>query len=306
MTTSGQFVSRRGGAYVAVLGVAALTTVIGMASMWSARTTHRTTTLTGDTARARHLAEAAVELALIAINSDSYWRDTVIDDDWSTPQACNGAQLSYKFVDEIDGDLSDDADQPFRVYGRADVGDAVRIVSVRVEPFDPGDANIIDNGGGESGTAPWLKYLGDAEIEQKTDKVRAGTHSLMVKGRKDGNTGMKQSVLDEMIADRTYDVTVWFWPKKDNTTAVVGLRVKTTEHGYVKFEHEQTVHEGWNEVTAQLAPTWTGTPTKFDFYVGTTGDEDDFWVDDIEVAPTPFVARPAHRVVAGTWRREVE
>jgi hypothetical protein len=123
---------RRGSAYVFVLLVALLVTVIGLSALAVERIKGREGAASDDWNEAGLLAQAAVENALGVMNSTPAWRTTLANNTPSASVAMGRGSYQWKWVDEIDGDLANNAGQPVRLYGIGRVGQAVRLFSVQV------------------------------------------------------------------------------------------------------------------------------------------------------------------------------
>lgn len=125
---------RPGSALVLVLGTASLVTVIGIAGLTINRLNSRTTSASQDVSHARIMAQSAVDLGVWGLANNPSWRSMIAHDKWADDTNYAGALISTKYVDEIDGDLSNNNHDPVRVYGRAKVGQAVRIYSMVLTP----------------------------------------------------------------------------------------------------------------------------------------------------------------------------
>jgi len=132
--------ARRGGVYVVVLGVAMITSMIGLAALHLERVNLRATAGRDAIAQAQNAADSAVELALARINADPAWRSTYIHGQevplgsW-TP--LGGARFKFVLVD-ADNNLSNDDNDPVTVRGIGAAGDAISVVTVQIEPGRPG------------------------------------------------------------------------------------------------------------------------------------------------------------------------
>ncbi len=123
---------RRSAGYLLVLGATMLLTVIGYASIMTARINTRMVTGTNDWAEAGAIAIAAAELAPLVLQ-DPDWRDSI----------ASGVAIDFKigdgtasivYVDEDDDDFSTGLYDPIRAYGMGKVGDALRVRSVLLTP----------------------------------------------------------------------------------------------------------------------------------------------------------------------------
>ncbi len=130
---------QRGTIYVLVLGVVSLLVVLGVAGAMSARVTVQRGKLEQEQLRARLLAESYLDLIHKRINGTTLWRNLHINNTWSNPaEIIDGCRLQYKFVDEQDANLSNNTAQPFRLYAKASIGNAVRVLSIELMPDGSG------------------------------------------------------------------------------------------------------------------------------------------------------------------------
>ena len=130
---------RRASAYVFVLGVALIVTVLGMGGLTLSRVTARTTSDANDWEAAGSLAFSATEQAMSYLNTaaaaaPSSWRSGYVSGQTAFTQTMGRGQFSWAIKDEIDGNLSADYLRSFRIYGIGTVGNVKRVYSVQVSP----------------------------------------------------------------------------------------------------------------------------------------------------------------------------
>ncbi len=136
--------ARRGGAYILVLGVALLVTVIGMGALLTSRLGARQAATASDWEEAGLLAQAAVEDAISNLNgritaSPSTWRNSLTSyvaasGSYAFTQSIGRGTMAWAVKDELDGNFSNNYQDPFRLYGIGKVGQATRVYSVQVVP----------------------------------------------------------------------------------------------------------------------------------------------------------------------------
>src|SRR5690606_38525194 len=102
------------------------------------------------------LAQSYADVSILRMQKDPLWRSGFVNDTWTSDEVVGNARLSIKLVDLVDNSLTDNAADPFRLYARATVGNAVRIASVELQPIDPLSPSIALNPGFESGTSSWF------------------------------------------------------------------------------------------------------------------------------------------------------
>jgi hypothetical protein len=92
-----------------VLGTAMTITVVGMAAVSVRRVRVRSASETNSFAAARLLAFSGAEHATVRINADSDWRNTF--NGATIQQTIDGGTFSWRVVDPVDGDLTDDTSE---------------------------------------------------------------------------------------------------------------------------------------------------------------------------------------------------
>lgn len=129
---------RRGSVYILVLGMATLVTVAGLSVLTFARLKGREILWANNSKEARVLAEAAVEWALTKLAADINWRTTYTNGVETAPVPLGNGTISFKLVDEADGDLANVPTDSVRIYGIGRAGAATRLYSVKGIPNGPG------------------------------------------------------------------------------------------------------------------------------------------------------------------------
>lgn len=125
--------ARRGSAYVVVLGAVMIVTLAGLSAVTLTRVQHKAVVDNAAVTLARLAAQSAVEVGVYRILNDATWRRKASDDTWSLFEPIGPYKLTFKQVDEIDGTIGNNMDDPVRVYCKALMGNAVRIHSVLLE-----------------------------------------------------------------------------------------------------------------------------------------------------------------------------
>ncbi|MDB5326340.1 MAG: hypothetical protein JWM57_1909, partial [Phycisphaerales bacterium] len=131
--------ARRGSAYVFVLGITLIVTVLGMGALTLSRVSARAVTDGNDWETAGSLAFSATEQAMSTLNaaaaaSSSGWRSVYTSGQVAFTQTVGRGQFKWVIKDETDGNLSADYLRSFRLYGVGTVGNVTRVYSVQVAP----------------------------------------------------------------------------------------------------------------------------------------------------------------------------
>ncbi|CAG0996302.1 hypothetical protein PHYC_02584 [Phycisphaerales bacterium] len=135
--------SRRGTAYVAVLGLSLLVITIAVGASLAVRSQRSATSLRNDESEARQVGYAGIDWAWHTVASDRAWRDTYKNNVPVGPKEFGRGTMSFKLVDEADGTLSGNALQPVRMYAIGRANNAARGFSIELEPTGPA-LNVLD------------------------------------------------------------------------------------------------------------------------------------------------------------------
>lgn len=125
--------ARPGSVYVLVLGASTMIAVIGIGAVALARSQVRATSSAADSGEAGVGARGGAEYMVAAINADASWRTNLRNDRPYGPFKIGRAGVAVTLVDAADGDLTNDASQPVRVYSTATVNGATRTFSALLE-----------------------------------------------------------------------------------------------------------------------------------------------------------------------------
>lgn len=127
---------RRGSIYVLVLMISVMIAVIGLSSVAISRVQLRMSGSTSDLAEASFYADSAVDLALYELSQDPNWRTSYTHDTWVRTQTLGRGSFKWKFLDQVDIDLSNNATDPVWLiaWGMADSATQKLSVGLELEP----------------------------------------------------------------------------------------------------------------------------------------------------------------------------
>jgi hypothetical protein len=140
-TISKSLPHRRGSAYILVLGVALLLTVIGMGTLLTTRLAGKQSGNAADWQQAGLIAQSMVEQAMSNLNAQiaanpATWRSAFTSYTSGNTAAFTQTNSigvgSWVVKDEVDGNFANNYADPFRLYGIGKVGQATRVYSVQV------------------------------------------------------------------------------------------------------------------------------------------------------------------------------
>jgi len=301
----------RGSVYLATLGASMLVTILGVSALMTVRLQRQTTTLDRDAAQAAVYARSAVEVALRQVQNDANWRSGHTHDAWRSDIAHDRVRYTWKFASTAGNSLTGFPNDPVRVYGRATVGDAVRIESVLLRPIDlkgttPG-TNVLDNPSFTSNSDGWglLGGLVNGLIELLTARTAPG--ALTVTGRGSPADGAYQNVTSKLVNGMTYETGVWGRSAlltSDNMR--IRLVVQSTGSGTQTYTTAAAAINSltWKQATGSFTPKWTGQLVDARWEVVTTGSSNNFTIDDAYLGITSDSVRP-HTLDPASWRQEL-
>lgn len=299
---------QRGTVYLAVLGVAVLIAIIGLAGLAAAGLQAKMVQLDQSVANAATLAQSYADVSILRMQKDPLWRSGFVNDTWTSDEVVGDARLSIKLVDLVDNSLTDNAADPFRLYARATVGNAVRIASVELQPIDPLSPSIALNPGFESGTSSW--FGNGCTISADTSNVRTGGGALLVTNRSAAYAGPAQDAKAYLSSSGT-NYTTEVWVRMLSGSARVRVTLQTTSVFLLTNQTAMTpwvtVNTNWTRVHGTASPSWVSLLTSAYLFIETNSGTADFRVDDLMIYPTNSPnAQVKIQVVPGTWRREMQ
>ncbi len=310
----------RGSVYVLVLMTSVFVAVVGLSAMTVGRIQTRISNADLDAAKAGYYAQSMVDLGLYKAMTAPGWRATHTNDTWTADYTWGEAVVTYKFVDEIDGNLANDPTQPVRLYGKATVNNAVRIYSVEMaQPSGGGStesaevlfSSDISGGGGQAfiESAEWAgQYFkptlpaGATSWSVTRVQVHAVKHGngsdgvTKVQLRKaDGSNVPTTTVLEEMLMYET-SLASATWLEFTYST-VTGLSpseglclVLEWDQGGTACKAQKGSSGSGLLVTYNAGSTWTfSASTSLNHYIY-----------------GKYITSPPMTPVAGTWRQEVQ
>lgn len=128
---------RRGTAYVLALSIMTILMIVGIAATKIARTELAKSTLESDQAVARLSAIYTQDYIHRVLSGGTAWRASAPNASWNIFYQYQGCTMYYAYVDQVDGNINNDATQPFLLYTLAVKGNSRRIYRVEIVP----DAN---------------------------------------------------------------------------------------------------------------------------------------------------------------------
>jgi hypothetical protein len=125
--------SRRGTILIAVMGVSTMVLVIGLGAVAVSRIHARTVSAANDFAEARICARAGLEVGMLAIAGDPYWRTNFGDGDWFVNRPVGSGSFTLSAADPTDSSVRVGDNHPVVLTSTGAKGDARYLLSVRME-----------------------------------------------------------------------------------------------------------------------------------------------------------------------------
>lgn len=129
--------ARRGAAYVMVMTISLLVSVIGVAALTAVRVQIRTASNSNDCEEARSYAQSGLELARNWINSDSSWRTNRTSGSTATLSFGAGS-FAISMVDPVDNDFTNSPLDPVKITAVGYKGRAQQQLQVMLTPTPAG------------------------------------------------------------------------------------------------------------------------------------------------------------------------
>jgi hypothetical protein len=282
-----------------VMTTSMLVAMIGMTGLTVTRLQFKGNTASRNMAKARIMAQSAVELGLYTIKNDDDWHTTRENDTWVTDRVFSGGEISWKIVDEESGDRSINPERILRLHGRGISGNATRIFSVELVPVIY--ENVMSNDDMSDGISPW-QVSGDTGISMVDDSGRTDATSLKVEIT-NANEGTFTDITHLIKHGEDYDMAVWVNALQ---AAIYELKLTITtdvESVEQTIDAQFATDSTWTKLGAIRKLAWRGDLQGAYLSVSCTSANNAFMIDDghfaiHDNAPKPIFVDPR------SWRRE--
>lgn len=143
----------------------------------------------------------------------------------------------------------------------------------------------IDNGGFESGTAPWFGV--GATLAPSTGPVRTGNGAARLSGRTAFWNSIAQSVLGELNEGEIYRFTAWVYADApgDHFFKLTLRQDDDAGTSYIQVSAATLPGREWHELSGLIQHQPDGPPTTLLFYAEGPGPGVDLYLDDVTVEP---------------------
>lgn len=186
--TSGE---RRGGVYFAVLGASMLVALVGVGAVAEMRAQRQATIAAIDEIEARHLADSAVQAAIVELSKDPNWR-TRPAASWSTPRALGRGAVSLRVTDPAGSAVGTNEYQPVLLTGVGTKGSARQMTQVRLNATGVAldSLSLAMHADGQIDILPgaWLTVTG-APIATHSTLKNDGTFAGVARAKAKAGTG---------------------------------------------------------------------------------------------------------------------
>lgn len=125
--------ARRGTIYLVVLISSVIVATIGMGTLQLLRLQANTAGSGNDFLAARFHARAGIEIGMLKIRNDPYWRTNLGNGVWMANRPIGNGKFSLSVLDPIDGDVTTGDNNPVILQGTGVQGAAIANLSVRLE-----------------------------------------------------------------------------------------------------------------------------------------------------------------------------
>ena len=123
---------QRGTAFVLVLAITSMLVMLGITTTQLSRNEMKRNNMDQDQAAVRLMAMTGLDIMHKRLDGSTAWRATATNGQWTYFLRIDGVTMYYAFVDQIDGDMTNDNSQPFQLYSLAFDGSSMRIYVVEM------------------------------------------------------------------------------------------------------------------------------------------------------------------------------
>lgn len=294
---------RPGTVYLHVLVVATIVSVIGLASIRLSRLGLQDNDVRVDIAKARLLADAALQITTQELAEDIDWRENHEHGKWTDAQDLGEGKFSYMLDDESSQDLEDDDDNRVRLHIRAAVGNAVRCVSADLdelvaERYD----NILKNADMEQGVNNFSVTGSGGNVNANGSNEYEGNLCLFVNNRSAKTDALMQDVTSEVINGEDYIASGWVKTPFDQRVAIGLWIVSSANPSGSAITASGTAGSDWTYLSDRITAEWEGTLYAAYFIVVPYDTTSSFYADLVGLEA--YDKNIAFRLVRGSVRDE--
>lgn len=291
----------RGGIYLAVLAATVVATLLGLSGLAVVR--HLSVSARNDDAAASASRASADFKSVLDYMSEGFganWRTTHTNNAWYQFPLSPDNRVTYKFVDEADGDLDDHPYDPLRFHIAGQSRSTKRVYSVLINTPKP--EQLLYNGGFDRGIAGWTCW-DRAFLDVETNDTRTAW-AARISQRESWWIGPNQEIATDKIENgQTYEAYAWVRSPGGTQNFKVTFEITSSGDGtrYLSSP-SQAVGNSWSRIGGLATISWSGTLTRLRYYVETPYSTDDFVIDDCTMnrSETLQTTHP----IPGTWRKE--
>ena len=156
------------------------------------------------------------------------------------------------------------------------------------KPLPQSGANLVDDGGFESGTAGWSSWIGSS-LATSTAQAHSGSQSMQALGRSSTGQFAVYSLTGKVQTDTTYAVSAWaFITGASNGTVRLAAKVSCAGQpdAYPWLQNNTAVAPNtWTQLSGNLIIPAGCTPTDVAIFFEGTDPSVDVYLDDVKVIP---------------------
>ncbi len=294
---------RRGGVYIAVLGVTTFVTVIGVSGVLLAGVQRETAETRAEGASSRLAAQSALALALSRVAGEPAWNVAYPHKQWNTIEGAGDGEWAFMLeYDQAAADAGQSVDMTISAI-------VVRERAARVWAIDaiakPGAeaTQAVANGGFDSGIAGWSTTGGGNFTDDKI-YYHIGPGSAWLGARPAPAAGIKTDVLPAMVNGAPFEFEAFGTMgahKTDTWTASI------YHDGGGTFQQLElatdTLSGDWGRLAGSGTISWTGSaPTTAELMIFTWSQKAQISVDTVSLR-IGSASAPELEVVPGTLRQ---
>ncbi|MEZ6242901.1 MAG: carbohydrate binding domain-containing protein [Phycisphaerales bacterium] len=294
--------TRRGGIYIAVLGVTTFVTVIGISGLLLADVQRQTSEVRLDSVAARFEAQSALGVAMSRVAATPNWPTKYPSGVWASSEGLGGAQWSFMLeYDQAAADAGEAVDMTINAIAARER--AVRVYAIDAEATSGYSAiQPVANGEFDTGVSGWSATGGSLSFTKAVYHIGPG--GGMVSGRPSPLAGPSADVLSGMVQGATFKFEAWVALAGDVSDRWTASIYHDAGGSFQQLELVSgTLAGGFAKLSGAGTISWTGSPpTKASLLIFNWNSTATLYFDSVSLS-IESTGDASVRPKAGTFRQ---
>ncbi len=297
--------SRRGGIYIAVLGVTTLVTVVGLSGLLLADVQRQTAETRLESGASRFEAQSALGVAMSRVAQTPAWNTKYPSKTWTAAEGLGGAQWAFMLeYDQAAADAGQTVDMTINAIAARERAARVYAIDARAK-IGGAAPNVIGNGGFETDVSGWRTIAG-GNLQRDMTSYHIAPASAWLGARTAPSAGIATNVLPAMVNGARFEFSAWvhmFNGQADTFTASI---YHNAGGSFQQMElATASLSGGFSELSGSGTITWIGAPpTTADLLIFTWAEKKPLSVDSVSLL-IGSGEDPAITITPGTFRQRI-